>query len=84
MSRFNRKGNTTIMARTPDNDTPHPVAVPKGSYHDRRQQKHLALFKKERKAAFKQYKQNLREAKKKIPADQRAKINWSQVPERYL
>ena len=84
MSRFNRKGFTTIMARTPDNKEPHPVAVPKGSYHDMRQQQHLSLFKKNSKKAFKEYKARLREAKKKVPASERSKINWSRLPEQYL
>lgn len=84
MSRFNRKGSTTIMARTPDNDTPHPVAVRKGSFHDRRQQQELKKFKKAQKQAFREYKAKLKELKKKVPAEERAKTNWSQVPERYL
>lgn len=84
MSQFNRKGNTTIMARTPGRSDPHPVAVPKGSYHDNRQQQALRKFKKEQQRAFREYKAKLKEAKKRVPASQRSKINWSQVPERYL
>jgi hypothetical protein len=72
------------MARTPNDDTPHPVAVKKGSLHDRKQQDALAKFTKAQKADFKTYKKKLREMKKNVPPEERAKINWSQVPKRFL
>lgn len=84
MSNFNKKGYTTVMARTKDNDTPHPVAVPKGSFHDAQQQRMLKKFKKQQKAAFREYKKQLKEQKKSIPIEERAKVNISQLPKRYL
>jgi hypothetical protein len=84
MSQYNRKGNTTIMARTANNKEPHPVAVRKGSYHDKRQQAELKKFKKAQKKAFREYKENLKAQKKLVPKDQRAKVNWSAVPERFF
>lgn len=82
MSQYNRKGNTTIMARTSKDGQPHPVAVKKGSYHDKRQQAELKKFKKQQKQAFREYKRKLKEDKKKIPLAERSKVNYSAVPER--
>jgi len=83
MSRFNRKGWKTVRGKKPDGTiAPFPVKV--GGYHDRANKKAVAKLKKERQKSFREYKQNLKEAKKRIPLSERSKIKLSAVPERYL
>lgn len=83
MSMFNRKGFKTLLARKKDG-TIVPVPVKIGSTVDLMHQKQISKLKKQKNKEFRAYKQNLKEQKKKIPLAERAKINWTRVPERYL
>lgn len=83
MSIFNRKGYRTLLGRTNDGEikpfaikTNHPLAI--------KHSRNIMSAKKERQKAFREYKKNLRDAKKKVPLSERSKINWSRLPEQYL
>lgn len=83
MSMFNRKGFRAILGRTKDGELKHfPVKI--GSDIDIKHQANVMAFKKERTESFREYKRKLKEQKKRVPLSERAKINWTRVPEKYL
>lgn len=83
MSRFNHKGYKTVPARTESGEVKQMV-VKSGGKYDRLNKRLVAKAKRERTLAFREYKDNLREQKKRIPLSERSKMNFSKVPERYF
>lgn len=79
MSKYTRKGYTTVKARDPKTgrlwDAPVLVEGKTAKYarHDRRKLERAAREK------MRQFKAQLREAKKNVPLELRSKINWNNV-----
>lgn len=79
MSKHNKKGYRTVKARDPRTGQIHNMPVEIGSPIDRAARKHEAGADKAQRKALRQFKDQLKIAKKAIPADQRAKVNWNEV-----
>lgn len=81
MSKANRKGYTTIVARDQTGALRH-VPVKKGSkLHKMYIRKNKALA-KEQKKQFREFKDNMRLAKKAFSPEDRAKVNWWDAQQR--
>jgi hypothetical protein len=76
---FSRKGNVTIRARDPKDGHIFHIAVKKGSKLHNIAESQKRRQQKQNQAAFRAFKAQMRQAKKAIPIEQRAKVNWSQV-----
>lgn len=83
MSKFNKKGYRNMLAYDENNNL-RVVPVKVGGKHDKRRAQAVKKLKKERSKAFTEYKDNLKEMKKRVPAHLRASINWSKTPDMFL
>lgn len=73
----------TLLGTKPDG-TLAPFPVPVNGKLAGIQEHRIKKAKKERQKAQREYKANLKELKKKVPLAERAKINVSRFPEKYL
>lgn len=76
MSKFNRKGYTTVRTREPGRATEqiNHVAVRKGSKLERIARHKTKQMERAQKLRIREYKKQLREAKKRFPIEQRASL----------
>jgi hypothetical protein len=83
MSRATKKGYRSIPARNPDGSiTTMPVR--KGGKLEAIHEHRVSKQRKQAAGGFNEYKRRLKEIKKRIPPEERATINWSKIPEKYL
>jgi hypothetical protein len=73
MSKFNRKGFTTIQAKNGRGDIQH-VAVPTNGKLARATRLRNQQMERQRKQHIKEYKKTLRAAKKRFPIEERAHL----------
>lgn len=83
MSRFNRKGYRNLVGQTKGGELKSfPVKI--GSDIDAAHSKRVRKLKKDQTKAFREYKTRLKEIKKRVPLEERSKINLANIPEKYL
>jgi hypothetical protein len=75
---YSKKGYRALQAKDAKGNTGH-VAAPIGGKLDSIYNHNVKKQNRERKQAFREFKAAMRIAKKAIPAEQRAHVNWSQV-----
>lgn len=83
MSKFSKKGYRNMLARDEEGKL-IVVPVKVGSKPDKLRAHGVHKAKREASKAFREYKANLKEAKKNVPAHMRASINWSKVPNLFM
>jgi hypothetical protein len=76
MSKFNQKNYTTIRAKDASGNV-FSAPVHKNSALAAIQAHHNRKLAKQQKQAFREFKARMREAKKSVPIEHRAKVNWS-------
>lgn len=79
MSNHTKKGYRAVKARDPNTGRVFNAAVPIGGRIDRDQQRRLRKVQKAVREQNRMVKAAQREAKKSVPLELRAKVNWSAV-----
>lgn len=79
MGLHNRKGYTTVRAKDRQTGTIHHMAVKQGSAMHERYRSGIERVRKDNRLAMREFRRNMREAKKAIPLEHRAKVNWSSL-----
>jgi hypothetical protein len=74
-----RKGFVTVVARDPNTGQIWHPAVSVNSGPARKVMAMKRKAQKEERARFRQFKKELREAKKQIPKEHRGTVNWAEV-----
>jgi hypothetical protein len=79
VKRYSKKGYRSLRARDTDTGQVKTIAVKIGSSLDMRARKQIGQLSKMQKQEFREFKKQLRQAKKAIPLEVRGKVNWSEV-----
>ena len=79
MSKFNRKGFTTIRARDSKTGAIFNAPVSVNGGLAKIAASRLKQSNRINKQAFREFKAQMREAKKALPLEMRSKVNWSEV-----
>jgi hypothetical protein len=79
VSIFNRKGYRAVQAKDPNTGKVFTAPLRVNGTVARIFESKNKQLEKRRKAEFRKFKEQMRVAKKAIPLDQRAKVNWSEV-----